>query len=133
MAPPSFSNGDIPYTLQSGGCGQEGEYIHFTPNYLITLQQAANIAQFGPSGNYTSLSNQKSLTTALFGNPYLRLIEKLFVHEWAHLRYGVFDEYGRAGDQSYPLFYIPQGSKTIQPNLCTDERPSFTAMYNKLQ
>ena len=26
--------GDTPYTLQPGGCGEEGDYIHITPNYL---------------------------------------------------------------------------------------------------
>ena len=27
--------GDTPYTLQPGGCGEEGDYIHLTPSYLI--------------------------------------------------------------------------------------------------
>ena len=27
--------GDVPYTLQPGGCGEEGDYIHLTPSYLI--------------------------------------------------------------------------------------------------
>ena len=26
--------GDEPYTLQPGMCGQEGDYIHLTPNYI---------------------------------------------------------------------------------------------------
>nr|XP_037272950.1 calcium-activated chloride channel regulator 1-like [Rhipicephalus microplus] len=29
----------------------------------------------------------------------------VFVHEWAHFRYGVFDEYGRRDDDKYPLTY----------------------------
>ena len=26
---------DVPYTLQPGQCGQEGDYIHFTADYLL--------------------------------------------------------------------------------------------------
>ncbi|XP_063284155.1 calcium-activated chloride channel regulator 1-like [Pelobates fuscus] len=60
-----FYQGDEPYTLQYGGCGEKGKYIHFTPNFLLndTLLHI-----YGPRG-------------------------RLFVHEWAHLRWGVFDEY----------------------------------------
>ena len=28
--------GDIPYTLQPGLCGQEGDYIHVTPDYITS-------------------------------------------------------------------------------------------------
>lgn len=44
--------GDVPYTVQSGGCGQQGDFIHLTPNYLQTLLEQNNIALFGPSGNH---------------------------------------------------------------------------------
>ena len=55
---------------------------------------------------------------------------KFFVHEWAHLRYGVFDEYGQAKDRNYPLFYRPEGtSSSIVPNLCTSKPPIFTVRY----
>ena len=27
--------GDVPYTLQPGGCGQEGDYVHFTADYIL--------------------------------------------------------------------------------------------------
>ena len=54
----------------------------------------------------------------------------MFVREWAHLRYGVFDEYGQAKDRNYPLFYRPQGSSSaIVPNLCTNKPPIFTVRY----
>ncbi|XP_044530028.1 calcium-activated chloride channel regulator 2 [Gracilinanus agilis] len=56
---------DDPYTLQYGGCGEEGKYIHFTPNFLLNDNLTAI---YGPRG-------------------------RVFVHEWAHLRWGVFDEY----------------------------------------
>ncbi|KAM9324774.1 uncharacterized protein PAF06_000863 [Gastrophryne carolinensis] len=57
--------GDYPYTLQYGGCGEPGKYVHLTPNFLLNDQV---LQIFGPRG-------------------------RVFVHEWAHLRWGVFDEY----------------------------------------
>ncbi|XP_052471794.1 calcium-activated chloride channel regulator 3A-1-like [Carassius gibelio] len=56
--------GDEPYTKQYGECGTMAEYIHFTPGYLL---------------NDTVIQ--------LYG-----LRGKVFVHEWAHLRWGVYDE-----------------------------------------
>ncbi|KAJ6651731.1 hypothetical protein lerEdw1_020671 [Lerista edwardsae] len=65
VADPYLKYGDQPYTLQYGGCGEKGRYIHFTPNFL-TNDNSADV--YGPRG-------------------------RVFVHEWAHLRWGVFDEY----------------------------------------
>ncbi|XP_030062589.1 calcium-activated chloride channel regulator 2 [Microcaecilia unicolor] len=65
VAEPYLKYGDDPYTLQYGGCGKEGKYIHFTPNYLISDDL---ISVYGSRG-------------------------RVFVHEWAHLRWGLFDEY----------------------------------------
>jgi len=28
--------GDVPYTLQPGLCGIEGDYIHLTPDFITT-------------------------------------------------------------------------------------------------
>ncbi|CAH6777150.1 calcium-activated chloride channel regulator 3A-1 [Phodopus roborovskii] len=64
VAEPYLKYGDDPYTLQYGQCGDRGQYIHFTPNFLLT----DNLPVYGPRG-------------------------RVFVHEWAHLRWGVFDEY----------------------------------------
>uniref|UniRef100_A0A8C1LS90 Chloride channel accessory 1 n=1 Tax=Cyprinus carpio TaxID=7962 RepID=A0A8C1LS90_CYPCA len=61
-ANPSY--GFEPYTKQYGECGAEGEYIHFTPEYLLN---DTFIELYGSRG-------------------------RIFVHEWAHLRWGVFDE-----------------------------------------
>ncbi|XP_057365308.1 calcium-activated chloride channel regulator 1-like isoform X2 [Daphnia carinata] len=101
VAPAALVHGDKPYTIQSGGCGQPGEYIHLTPDYLRTLTDANNTSVFGPP-------------------------EKVFVHEWSHLRYGVFDEFGHQNDKKYPLFYKPPNSEEILPNLCTNKPPIFT-------
>ena len=51
---------DSPYTLQLGGCGSMGEYMHLTPNYLTHINQESDTT-FGPHDN-------------------------IFVHEWARLR-----------------------------------------------
>ncbi|KAG8555787.1 hypothetical protein GDO81_017813 [Engystomops pustulosus] len=60
-----FIYGDFPYTLQYGGCGERGKYIHLTPNFMLNDKV---LRIYGPRG-------------------------RVFVHEWAHLRWGVFDEY----------------------------------------
>ncbi|NWX81957.1 CLCA2 regulator, partial [Nothoprocta pentlandii] len=73
VAPPYWKHGDDPYTLQPGACGQTGKYIHFTPNFLA-------------NDNLMDIYGSRG---------------RLFVHEWAHLRWGVFDEY----DSERP-FYV---------------------------
>ncbi|KAB1268498.1 Calcium-activated chloride channel regulator 4 [Camelus dromedarius] len=64
VAPPTLPGRDEPYTKQFTACEEKGEYIHLTPDFVLGKKQDA----YGPSG-------------------------RLFVHEWAHLRWGVFDEY----------------------------------------
>ena len=39
-------------------------------------------------------------STATFG-----AVGKVVVHEWAKLRWGVFEEHGYPGDQQFPLFF----------------------------
>ena len=39
--------GDSPYTSQYGECGAGGEYIHLTPNYVISDDV---INDYGPKG-----------------------------------------------------------------------------------
>lgn len=72
-----FISGDHPYTLQYGGCGQPGKYIHLTPNFLLNDKL---LRIYGPRG-------------------------RVFVHEWAHLRWGVFDEY----NDDIPFYISKQG------------------------
>ena len=50
VAPAGSAHGDVPYTIQSGLCGQSGEYIHMTPDYLRTITEPNNTAIFGPAG-----------------------------------------------------------------------------------
>ncbi|KAF4103936.1 hypothetical protein G5714_014923 [Onychostoma macrolepis] len=64
---PNPAYGVEPYTNQYGECGAEGEYIHFTPEYLLN---DTFIQLYGSRG-------------------------RVFVHEWAHVRWGVYDEHNR--------------------------------------
>ncbi|XP_069823731.1 calcium-activated chloride channel regulator 1-like [Dendropsophus ebraccatus] len=73
-----FIYGDYPYTLQYGGCGERGKYIHLTPNFMLNDKV---LRVYGPRG-------------------------RVFVHEWAHLRWGVFDEY----NEDIPFYRSKQGS-----------------------
>ncbi|KAK7097266.1 calcium-activated chloride channel regulator 3A-1-like [Littorina saxatilis] len=57
--------GDAPFTVRTTPCGELGLFIHLTPQYLLNDTLAAQ------SGPY----------------------DKVFLHEWSHLRFGVFDEY----------------------------------------
>ncbi|XP_064641630.1 calcium-activated chloride channel regulator 1-like [Lineus longissimus] len=83
--------GDNPYTRQPGGCGEPGEFIHLTPEYLLNINE----------------------TQYRWGPP-----DKSLVHEWAHLRWGLFDEYPieKEGDGH---FY--QTGKTLNPVRCTED------------
>uniref|UniRef100_A0A2K5N6A6 Calcium-activated chloride channel regulator 2 n=1 Tax=Cercocebus atys TaxID=9531 RepID=A0A2K5N6A6_CERAT len=81
------AHGDDPYTLQYRGCGKEGKYIHFTPNFLLNDNLTAG---YGSRG-------------------------RVFVHEWAHLRWGVFDEY----NNDKP-FYI-NGRNQIKVTRCSSD------------
>ncbi|KAL1420442.1 hypothetical protein MTO96_024266 [Rhipicephalus appendiculatus] len=68
-----------PFTRQLRPCGKPGDYIQLSPTFLAELNGS---------------------TTNTFENPAY-----VFVHEWAHYRYGVFDEYGRRDDDKYPITY----------------------------
>jgi len=51
---------------------------------------------------------------------------KLLVHEWAHYRYGVFNEFGFAGDPLYPAFYsVPGSDDNVKVTACTDIYHTF--------
>ncbi|XP_047422084.1 calcium-activated chloride channel regulator 1 [Sciurus carolinensis] len=77
VAEPNPPGNDKPYTEQVGACGEKGERIHFTPDFLA----GKKLDQYGPQG-------------------------RVFVHEWAHLRWGVFNEYN--DDQK---FYLSKGKR----------------------
>ncbi|XP_075688593.1 calcium-activated chloride channel regulator 1-like [Rhinoderma darwinii] len=81
IANPYIKNDDGPYTLQYGRCGEPGRYIHLTPNFTL-IKNMINI--YGPRG-------------------------KVFLHEWAHLRWGVYDEYSIES----PFYFSASSNKVL--------------------
>ena len=59
-----------PYTQQSRACGQPADFMAIPAKFLVEWNK----------------------TMETWGNP-----AKVFVHEWAKLRYGIFDEFGFSG------------------------------------
>ncbi|XP_006919440.1 calcium-activated chloride channel regulator 1 [Pteropus alecto] len=98
VANPYLKYGDDPYTLQYGQCGEKGRYIHFTPNFLLTN----NLPIYGSRG-------------------------RVFVHEWAHLRWGIFDEY----NVDRP-FYI-SSKNTIEATRCSTNITGINVVFKKCQ
>jgi len=47
IQPPNSVYGDKPYTIQPGGCGEPGEYIHFSINYMATTNTINNQNLYG--------------------------------------------------------------------------------------
>ncbi|XP_004639370.3 calcium-activated chloride channel regulator 1 [Octodon degus] len=96
VADPYPKYGDDPYTLQYGQCGDKGQYIHFTPNFLLTN----NSSIYGPRG-------------------------RVFVHEWAHLRWGVFDEY----NVDRPFYFSRKN--TIEATRCSTTITGTNVVFNE--
>ncbi|XP_007116032.2 calcium-activated chloride channel regulator 4 [Physeter macrocephalus] len=94
VSPPTLPGRDEPYTKQFTACGEKGEYIHFTHDFVLGKKQN----EFGPSG-------------------------RLFVHEWAHLRWGVFDEYNDAE----PFYSV--NTKKIEATRCSTGITGINRVY----
>ncbi|XP_045111841.1 calcium-activated chloride channel regulator 1-like isoform X1 [Portunus trituberculatus] len=87
--------GDQVYTIQPGGCGDPGRYIHITPSFLTN--PLARVV-WGPTG-------------------------KVLAQAWARLRWGVFDEVGYPNDARFPLFFRTwddSQNMVVKPNYCAD-------------
>ncbi|XP_067930964.1 calcium-activated chloride channel regulator 1-like [Watersipora subatra] len=82
--------GDEPYTLQPGGCGQEGDFIHFTSAYLT--ENSMNDKKYRPA--------------------------KRIVKEFAKLRWGLFDENIPRNNKVTSRFYLKDGS--LMPQGCIE-------------
>ncbi|XP_070557598.1 calcium-activated chloride channel regulator 1-like isoform X2 [Ptychodera flava] len=67
---------ETPYTNQFGSCGEEAEYIHLTDKFILDSRWRVD----------------------KYGDP-----EKVIVHEWGHLRWGLFDEYPRSQNEHFYL------------------------------
>nr|XP_051713486.1 calcium-activated chloride channel regulator 4 [Oryctolagus cuniculus] len=94
VAPPIAPGRDEPYTKQFTECEEKAEYIHFTPDFVLGNKQN----EYGPAG-------------------------RAFVHEWAHLRWGVFDEYNE--DQP---FYSASSNK-IEATRCSAGITGINRVY----
>ena len=70
--PSTHVYGHVPYTHQSRGCGQPGDYISL-PHTFLSANDSRNISHV-----------------------------RTFVHLWAKYRYGIFDQSGYSGDLLYP-------------------------------
>ncbi|XP_071943290.1 calcium-activated chloride channel regulator 1-like [Antedon mediterranea] len=77
---PSDHFGNRPYTSKATQCGEQGNYIHLTPDFIMDPKLQTHYGEF----------------------------DKAFVHEWAHFRWGVFDEYA---EDDMPAFYIDSNGK----------------------
>ena len=101
---PNPAYGDSPYTLQSGDCGDPGDHIHLTPWYVNHFQDQAEV---------------------LYGRA-----EKVMVHQWAKVRWGVYEEYGYPGDEKFPMFYLKTlwtssgQTEVVKPNFCSNKELS---------
>ncbi|XP_077557684.1 calcium-activated chloride channel regulator 3A-1-like [Haemaphysalis longicornis] len=95
---PVKGHGDKPFTSNPNRCGHPGHFIQLTPGFLAQTQNATARSTVPPA--------------------------YVFVHEWAHFRYGVFDEYGSVGDKEYPITYCHNSKVLI--NACS-ERLQFHA------
>ncbi|XP_055979507.1 calcium-activated chloride channel regulator 4-like [Sorex fumeus] len=94
VAPPTLPGRDEPYTRHFSQCGKEGEYIHLTPDFLLGNKQN----EYGPSG-------------------------RLLVHEWTHLRWGVFDEY----NEDEPFYAA--SNKKIEATRCAKGITGINRVY----
>lgn len=96
---PTALHGDKPFTMQKRRCGEPGDFIQVTPAFLAAIRNKTAREVMNPA--------------------------YVMVHEWAHYRYGVFDEYGSADDDKYPLTYCDGGK--VKLNACSS-RITFTAL-----
>uniref|UniRef100_A0A8C4Q5W5 Chloride channel accessory 1 n=1 Tax=Eptatretus burgeri TaxID=7764 RepID=A0A8C4Q5W5_EPTBU len=79
-----------PYTMNYAMCGRRGKYIHLTSDFLMISSAASDCE---PRGKI------------------------LIVHQWAHLRWGLFDEY----DNIQPFYTSPSGS--LEFVRCSEDIP----------
>ncbi|XP_063065535.1 calcium-activated chloride channel regulator 1-like [Engraulis encrasicolus] len=93
---PNDSFGDEPYTVQYGQCGQQGQHIHLTPNFLL-------------DDKFIDVYGQRS---------------KVFVHEWGHLRWGLYDEYS----EEQP-FYLSSNTR-VEATRCSKNMKGLLCFFD---
>ncbi|KAK3586511.1 hypothetical protein CHS0354_033531 [Potamilus streckersoni] len=92
---PSGQYGRDPYVEGVVECGKPGKFMHLTPELLL-MEDAEKT--YGPWAH-------------------------MFVHEWGHLRWGLFDEYKvslrKANSNLNPYFYLDMDTTQYEPVVCT--------------
>ncbi|XP_071106743.1 calcium-activated chloride channel regulator 1-like [Haliotis cracherodii] len=73
--------GSEPYSRTYSGCGRAGIRVYLTEAFMTS---SSAVTQYGPR-------------------------EKVLTHEWAHFRWGVFDEYPQEGEQKF--YFSPSTGK----------------------
>ncbi|KAJ8036438.1 Calcium-activated chloride channel regulator 1 [Holothuria leucospilota] len=91
---------NLPFTNKPTFCGSQGFYIHLTPDYL-----------------------KNQTISSLYGS-----YNKVLAHEWAHYRWGVFDEYPR---RDGPHFYL-SSTGLIEGVRCTASITGEEALWRAL-
>ncbi|XP_038061372.1 calcium-activated chloride channel regulator 1-like [Patiria miniata] len=93
VAPPNPRWAPLQYTKQYEGCGRQGVHIHFMDAFLTDTNTETF---YGPLG-------------------------RILVHEWGHLRWGLFDEYPDAvGDPDYyQEYYFSQVTQQYEGVTCS--------------
>ncbi|XP_057379893.1 calcium-activated chloride channel regulator 1-like isoform X2 [Daphnia carinata] len=93
------ASGSLPYTLHSGKCGVNGNFITLPPEYLEDI--ADN----------------------------LKVQAKGLVQQWAQFRYGVFEEHGYPNDKLLPYFYRhPNGYDAVTSSNDTEIKGSLATL-----
>ncbi|XP_071114503.1 calcium-activated chloride channel regulator 1-like [Haliotis cracherodii] len=97
---PHPEKGNTPYTFQPGQCGVPGRYILLTSDFVLDKDNDRDI-NYGDAG-------------------------RVLVHEFAHLRFGVFDEYGIRQSSQHPVYYVDDTDLSLRPTACsTDIKGDF--------
>ncbi|CAH1784722.1 unnamed protein product, partial [Owenia fusiformis] len=86
--------GNNPYSKQTGQCGEPAEYSHLTPDYVLDTD-GDRVWRWGDPG-------------------------RVVVHEFGHVRYGVFDEYGNDNAGEHPFWYLNSRGRP-EPTGCSAE------------
>ncbi|KAG1657273.1 Calcium-activated chloride channel regulator 1 [Nymphon striatum] len=97
---------------------QDGGYKNIATaiSYEISTENLTLLVQ-----NIEKMYNEASrkLFNATNGNYPLLIKGKEMIHQWAHLRFGVFDEFGYVGDELYPPFYLNETAESV-PTGCSN-------------
>lgn len=70
----------------------------------------------GEPGDWIYLPENFLLAGTDIGSP-----GRVLLHEWAKYRWGVFEEYGHAGDPIFPPAYRSENITNIKPTYCTNQ------------